>query len=160
MGLINKGWYGIFVACGIWCLADVSSVSPSSEQTVCSDEGLTLETSAKHHILQATNIPYQPLLIKPIFSVLAHGRKTVFFKTSLRVFHVLPRKLWLVCTGTTDNSSMMARKVVSTTGIENCTVYFDQILNAELLRPHKKSLVYHLRPRLNSRPHRFFFFTC
>ena len=55
---------------GVWCLADVSSVSPSSEQTapsVCSDEGLTLETSAKHHIPQATNIPYQPLLIKPIF---------------------------------------------------------------------------------------------
>ena len=35
----------MFVACGIWCLADVSSVSPSSEQTR-SDEGLTLETSA------------------------------------------------------------------------------------------------------------------
>ena len=27
---------------------------------VCFDEGLTLETSAKHHIPQATNIPYQP----------------------------------------------------------------------------------------------------
>ena len=24
----------MFVACGIWCLADVSSVSPSSEQRV------------------------------------------------------------------------------------------------------------------------------
>ena len=23
----------MFVACGIWCLADVSNVSPSSEQT-------------------------------------------------------------------------------------------------------------------------------
>ena len=34
---------------------------------VCSDEGLTLETSARHHIPQAKNIPYQPLLIKPIF---------------------------------------------------------------------------------------------
>ena len=33
MGLINKGRYGMFVACGIWFLADVSSVSPSSEQT-------------------------------------------------------------------------------------------------------------------------------
>ena len=65
VGLINKGWYSIFVACGIWCLADISSVSPSSEQNspVCSDEGLTLETSAKHHIPQATNIPYQPLLL-------------------------------------------------------------------------------------------------
>ena len=42
-------------------------------------------------------------------------------------FYVL---LWLVCTGATDNSSM-ARKVVSKTGIENCFVYFDHILNAE-----------------------------
>ena len=40
----------MFVAYGIWCLADVSSVSPSSEQS----------------IPKATNIPYQPLLIKPI----------------------------------------------------------------------------------------------
>ena len=70
----------MFVACGIWCLADVSSVSSSSEQTVHSDEGLTLETSAKHHIPQATNIPYQPLLIKPIFSVLAHAEKQFFSK--------------------------------------------------------------------------------
>ena len=31
MGLINK--VGMFVTCGIWCLADVSSVSPLSEQT-------------------------------------------------------------------------------------------------------------------------------
>ena len=30
MGLINKG---MFFACGIWCLADVSSVSPSTEKT-------------------------------------------------------------------------------------------------------------------------------
>ena len=55
----------MFVACGIWCLADVSSVSPSSEQTVCSDEGLTLEQT----YIQRT---------RPC-------RKTVFFKTSLRV---------------------------------------------------------------------------
>ena len=34
MGLINKIDNGMFVACGIWCLADVSSVSPSSEQTL------------------------------------------------------------------------------------------------------------------------------
>ena len=33
MSLINKGRYGMFFACGIWCVADVSSVSPSSEQT-------------------------------------------------------------------------------------------------------------------------------
>ena len=77
----------MFVACGIRCfIADVLSVDPSLEQ---SDEGLTLETSAKHltsqatnipyqhsdkhtisakhHIPQATNLPYQPLLIKPIY---------------------------------------------------------------------------------------------
>ena len=29
-GFDQQGWYGMFVACGIWCLADVSSVSPSS----------------------------------------------------------------------------------------------------------------------------------
>ena len=44
----------MFVACGIWCLADVSSVSPSSEQT--------------SHIQRT----------RP-------RRKTVLFKTSLRV---------------------------------------------------------------------------
>ena len=38
------------------------------QRAVCSNEGLTLETSAKHHIPQAKNIPYQPLLIKPIFN--------------------------------------------------------------------------------------------
>ena len=61
----------------IWCLADVSSVSPSSSQT---ESGLTLETSVKHHIPQAKNIPYQPLLINPIFSVLAHAEKQGFFQ--------------------------------------------------------------------------------
>ena len=33
MGLINKVDMVCCVACGIWCLADDSSVSPSSEQT-------------------------------------------------------------------------------------------------------------------------------
>ena len=67
----------MFFACGIWCLADVSSVSPSSEQT------LTLETLAKHHIPQAKNIPCQPLLIKPVFSLLANSDKTGFFLSKL-----------------------------------------------------------------------------
>ena len=31
----------MFVACGIWCLADVSSVSPSSEQTETEQSALT-----------------------------------------------------------------------------------------------------------------------
>ena len=33
-GFDQQGWYGMFFACGIWCLADVSGVSPSSEQTL------------------------------------------------------------------------------------------------------------------------------
>ena len=52
--------------------------SKTKKLSVCSDEGLMLETSAKHHIPQATNIPYQPLLIKPIFSVLAHAENSFF----------------------------------------------------------------------------------
>ena len=32
-GLINKRGYGMFDAWGMWCFADVSNVSPSSEQT-------------------------------------------------------------------------------------------------------------------------------
>ena len=51
---------------------------------VDNEKGLTLETSAKHPIPQTKNIPYQPLLIKPIFSILPHAKK-VFFKTSLPV---------------------------------------------------------------------------
>ena len=39
---------------------EVFNGNKPNEQTVCSDEGLTLETSAIHHIPQATNIPYQP----------------------------------------------------------------------------------------------------
>ena len=42
----------MFFACGIWCLADISSAGPSPEQKG-SDEGLTLETPAEHHIPQA-----------------------------------------------------------------------------------------------------------
>ena len=47
----NLGWYGMFFACRIWCIADVSSVSP----LICKSglagltEELTLETSATHH---------------------------------------------------------------------------------------------------------------
>ena len=33
MDFINKGWYGMFVACGIWNLANFSSVSPSSDMS-------------------------------------------------------------------------------------------------------------------------------
>ena len=47
--------------------------------TVCSDEELTLGTSAIHQTLQVNNIAYQPLLIKAIFSLLANADKIVFF---------------------------------------------------------------------------------
>ena len=43
-------------------------------------------------------------------------------------FHVWSTKLWLVFIETTDNISI-ASEVVSKTRIENCTVYFDNILN-------------------------------
>ena len=34
MGLVNKGWYGMFVACGIWCLADYKhNISTFVDQT-------------------------------------------------------------------------------------------------------------------------------
>ena len=42
----------MFVACGIWCLADVSSVSPSSEQTVC-----LYKPDVKHCSFLRRNIP-------------------------------------------------------------------------------------------------------
>ena len=37
----------MFVACGIWCLADVSSVSPSSEQTDQTHISLQLTTDQR-----------------------------------------------------------------------------------------------------------------
>ena len=42
----------MFVACGIWCLADVSSVSPSSEQTRAGAAGPPEEM--KRLLLEAT----------------------------------------------------------------------------------------------------------
>ena len=45
----------MFVACGIWCLADVSSVSPSSEQTDANraNRGYTIKRDVNIH--EATN---------------------------------------------------------------------------------------------------------
>ena len=45
--------YYVFVACGIWCLADVSSVSPSSEEilVLCACVGgvvYTVDQAVKH----------------------------------------------------------------------------------------------------------------
>ena len=51
------GWYGVFSACALWCIADIWNVNPSAEQTV-SYEGLTLEMSAIDQTTRAKNIPY------------------------------------------------------------------------------------------------------
>ena len=61
------------------------SVFFSQNCTQNPDEGITLETSATHHIPQAKNIPYQPLLIKltRIQFTRHQRRKNSFFKTSL-----------------------------------------------------------------------------
>ena len=44
-----------------------------------SDEGLTLETSAKHHIPQVTNIPYQPCWSNPYLAY-SPTQKNSFFQ--------------------------------------------------------------------------------
>ena len=77
-GFDQQGCYGMFVACGIWCLADVSSVSPSSEQS---------------HTIST-------LLIKPKFSVLAHAEKQFFSKLVFECFSgksMFPDPLDRVC---------------------------------------------------------------
>ena len=51
---------------------------------------------AKHHIPQATNIPYQPLLIKPIFSVLAHAEKQFFTKLVIQCLIVISSYCFVV----------------------------------------------------------------
>ena len=73
--------------------------------SVCSDEGLMLETSAKHHIPQAKNILYQPLLIKPIFSILAHAEKQFFSKLVFQYDKNSPT--YLIYMYYTDKSKVM-----------------------------------------------------
>ena len=46
---------------------------------------LTLETSAIYKTLQAKNIPCQPLLIKPVFSLFVNAEKAVFQNLSSSV---------------------------------------------------------------------------
>ena len=53
----------MFVTCGIWCLADVSSVSPSSEQTVWHIPQATYHTISYHinlvdqtHVLESMSV--------------------------------------------------------------------------------------------------------
>ena len=77
---------------GLCC--STSNTCLSSEMTTirvpiplsASNKGLTLETSAKHHIPQATNIPYQPCWSNPYLAYSPTQKKQFFFKTSFRVF--------------------------------------------------------------------------
>ena len=66
----------MFVACGIWCLADVSSVSPSSEQTgeslitlVCTNMNTTrtVHVSFYYEILLSFTYPNRLQLLKVQF---------------------------------------------------------------------------------------------
>ena len=68
-------------------LADVSSVSPSSERRcflflLCSDEGLTLETSA-NALFTAFNISNCSLAAKPFDNVLIYNSKVARFISKL-----------------------------------------------------------------------------
>ena len=88
-GFDQQGWCGTFVACGIWCLADVSSVSPSSEQTFSFAYRRADSQNVKPNLM-AINIYYlnacwsEPVLYPAQYSPLR--RKTVlFFKSSLQV---------------------------------------------------------------------------
>ena len=88
--LINKDWYGMFFACGIWCVAGVSSINlrANARNVSCTP----------HQNPQAKNIPYQPLLLEPAFSLLAYAQETVFFKTSLQMWVSFYRNAIIVCT--------------------------------------------------------------
>ena len=66
---------------------------------VCSDEGLTLETSATHHIPQAKNMPYQPLVDQTHrYSAYSPTQKKQFLsKVRLPVFTLIslaPKLSW------------------------------------------------------------------
>ena len=89
----------MFVACGIWCLADVSSVSPSSEQTGslifrvdevfdsehdfhtgCQNVSHNQQQSFSGHYTNSddqptTNTRYCIRTLKPSFHVIAHDRR-------------------------------------------------------------------------------------
>ena len=42
----------MFVACGIWCLADVSSVSPSSESLLVGESALSSVSPSSESLLR------------------------------------------------------------------------------------------------------------
>ena len=68
----------MFVACGIWCLADVSSVSPSSEQTenYIGESGRKLGDRFREHLLDVKNKGSD--LSKPVarhFNLLGHSHE-------------------------------------------------------------------------------------
>ena len=58
------------------CSPGCSSPESLVFSRVCSDEGLTLETSAIHQTSRAKNIPYQLLLTKAYYCLLANAEKS------------------------------------------------------------------------------------
>ena len=58
-GFDQQGWYGVFVACGIWCLADVSSIYCIT-CTLCNklyigESGRKLGDRFREHLLDVKN---------------------------------------------------------------------------------------------------------
>ena len=66
----------MFVACGIWCLADVSSVSPSSEQT-------ELKLSLQSTYLYRSTFDYLP-------NVHVRLKSSLFYKMNMGHFLLKP----------------------------------------------------------------------
>ena len=65
-GFDQQGWYGMFVACGIWCFADVSSVSPSSEQTAQINSALS-EVLYVSLLFPGSNLKVFQTIFRPSF---------------------------------------------------------------------------------------------
>ena len=76
-GLMNKGWYGMFFACGVWCAADIPSVGPSSEQTaITRNVSYTSNPTGKKHTISI-------LVDQTCIQLTRQRRKNSFFETSL-----------------------------------------------------------------------------
>ena len=67
---------GMFFACGVWCLADISSVNPSSEQVNAQSVSISQRRQTDYISTFVDQTHIQPT---------CPHRKTVFFKTSLPV---------------------------------------------------------------------------
>ena len=69
----------MFFACGIWCLADISSVSPSSEQSVTTDSrpslSLPLTTDLKDFGMGCTELYIIKNLYGRLFDLFYNWKK-------------------------------------------------------------------------------------